>query len=88
MFGKYYIYCKERDQFWNQNRFGYTSDHKLAGRFSKKATDGILESANLVREEEIAVPESEIFTFLQTREKIQREYKKENGYSKHLQSGT
>ena len=47
----YYIYDFERGKFWNQNKHGYSSDHKEdnAGLFDYEDSMEILKSSNIVK---------------------------------------
>lgn len=43
---KFFIYCFERNQFWKQSEFGYTSDIQEAGEFTYDRAITICENAN------------------------------------------
>ncbi|MBD1389552.1 hypothetical protein IC617_08935 [Neiella sp. HB171785] len=51
------IYCLSRQMWWKPGCYGYTDDLAEAGLFSKEQADSIARDANVVTENEVALPE-------------------------------
>ena len=58
---KFVIYNFERKAWWKQNMMGYTSNQHEAGKFDPDQAAAILDQANIVRREDIAIPEHKVY---------------------------
>lgn len=52
----YLIWSEEHHAWWKPNGWGYTSQMREAGRYSKERADAIVKGANLIGFNEIAIP--------------------------------
>jgi hypothetical protein len=50
------IWCRERTAWWKPGRRGYTKNINEAGIYSEQETNSILSQANIIRQEEWAIP--------------------------------
>ena len=59
MADRYCIWSFEHEAWWAPNRCGYTRDLAAAGRYDAAEAGHILADANIVREEERAIHETQ-----------------------------